>query len=121
MFANSITLADSASANKSFTKVSNDTDEAIFIDSATTMAAPRLITVKHTMAKPGAPSAVDRHLVSFQHTVLDAANKPVTCTVNFTVNMPRGTVTRTNVDDLVAFAKNFFTTGNVTSLLNGEV
>lgn len=121
MFATSVNINDAAAAAKTFTKVSNDVDEANFLDSSTTLSAPRALSIKHTMAKSGNVSGVDRHLVSFQHTVLDAANKPITATVNVTLAVPRATITRTNVDDLIAFAKNFFTTSNTTSLLNGEV
>lgn len=120
MFATSLTLADSASANKTFNKINNDVDQVLFMDSATSLATPRKIQIKHTLAKDGV-NGVDRHLVSFSVISLDASNKPVSATVNVTIAMPRSVITRTQLDDLVAFAKNFLSTTNVTAVLNGEV
>lgn len=58
------------------------------IDTASTLAQPRVHQVKHKASGKG-PSAVDNHLLSVVDTKMDAENATSTAIVNWTVNVPR--------------------------------
>ena len=120
----SITIADSAAANKTFVTIAPPPGATgtVRIDNTTTLAAPRLMTIKHTSAKEG-DTVMDRHLLSFSVQKLNALGKPAKpVIVNFTVAIPRdSTYNSTDTNDLVAFLKNeLAVSGLVTSLLLGE-
>lgn len=121
MYSTSITLKNKALADVVFNKISSTATESTFLDASTTLSAPRRVIVKHTMAKDGV-EGVDRHLISVPVTKLDASNKPKVLTVNLSVQAPRGVITRADIDDALALAKNMVgTDALVTQLLNGEV
>lgn len=104
MAGKSFTVADTAAANKTFTPTILVAGGSQY---AETTSPFRVATIKHTMPNLGQTGAVDKHLVQFQHMVPDALGKPVFATVNITVQFPRNTVSRANLNDLLAFAKNF--------------
>lgn len=119
MFASTITINDSAAAAKSFVQV-NTQDGTRRLDNGTSLSAPRAMLIKHTSSGAGS-KVVDRHLLSFTHTLVDSAGIPYTATANLTIAVPRNsTVTATNVKDLWYFIKNFLTDANLTSVLLGE-
>lgn len=121
-FSSSLVIADGQSTpvDRTFVLTSQDATNSTRIDNSTTLTAPRIMQIKHSVQKLQNGDVVDRHLVSFSHTVLDAANVPHTLVGNLTLAVPRSTITRANVDDVVAFLKNFTTSSDITSLLIGE-
>jgi hypothetical protein len=72
------------------------------IDTASTLAEPKLLVVKHSVSGAGA-AAIDRHLVQCSVTKLNSAGVPRTGTVNLTVAMPRDTIiTTAEIEDCIA-------------------
>lgn len=121
MLATTLTLADAAAANKSFVQNKLDSTGSDRIDTTTTLAAPRLMSIRHTTTGKGA-TAVDRHLIQFVHNEVDSNGVPVAVVVNTTVQVPRSsTISRAEIDDLLAFTKNFLAvTANVDAILRNE-
>ena len=68
-----------------------------------------------------APDGSDRHLVKFTKLVMDSNLRPRTAVLNVTLAVPRVGITRTNVDDLIAEAKEFLVTANVDRIMRGEL
>lgn len=121
MFATSLTLKNYSNVDTVFNKLSSSNTESVFLDASTTLSAPRRLSIKHQMAKDGVVGR-DRHLVQVATTKLDAANNPKQVIINISVQADRAVITRSDVDDALALAKNALgTTGLVTQLLNGEV
>lgn len=119
-FSSSLSINDSAAAAKSFVLISQNGQDSERIDSASTATQPRKLAIRHTVQGKGV-AAVDRHLVQFSDTKLDAAGNPVTAVVNLTIAVPRSsTITATNIKDLWYFVKNFVTDANLDSLKLGE-
>lgn len=130
MFASDIALDGATGTESTFKLISQSAGESTRIDSSTTLAEPKLMTVKHTVTGKGA-AAVDRHLLQFSLTKNDAAGLPKVCVVNFTVAVPRSTITTAEVKDLAAYAVDFISDGgfsgsgfagttNIGGLLIGE-
>jgi len=122
MYADNIVIADNAAANKTFVKVSQNSQESVRLDNSTTLAAPRKMTIRHSAGVQGkARELVDRHNVVFSKDRLSSTGNPVTSTVSLAVGIPRDSAASGDVDDLVAFLKNWIGVGaNVTSLKLGE-
>jgi len=115
-----LSIADHSAATKTFVSVSPIVGGSNRLDSSSTLAAPRTMSIRHTSTGKGS-SAVDRHLVQFQTTKVDASGNPYTATVNLTIAMARsGAVTSADVLDMISFIKNFLTDANVGSILIGE-
>jgi hypothetical protein len=71
------------------------------IDQASTLTAPNNLVIKHSRTGNGA-NAVDRHLVQFTRTELDALGLARTAVVNLTIAVPQSTVfSSTEVLDMV--------------------
>jgi hypothetical protein len=122
-FANDIVIADAAAANKTFKLISLTDGNSSRIDSASNLTTPRSMFIKHQIAGSKANGNIsDRHLVSFSATYLDGSNKEQTAVLNFTLQVPRSTaVSRTNVNDLIAFLRNWLgVSTNVDGLLINE-
>lgn len=122
-FSNDIVIADAAAANKTFKLISLTDGNSSRIDSASNLTTPRSMFIKHQTSGSKANGNIsDRHLVSFSATYLDGANKEQVAVLNLTVQVPRSTaVSRANVNDLIAFARNWFgVSANVDGLLINE-
>lgn len=121
MLSSNLSLNNAAAASKTFVLISQDGTGTVRVDNSTTASQPRKLTIRHTASGKGA-SAVDRHLLQFSTEKLDAAGNTHVATVNLTMAIPRASaITQTDIDDLVAFVKNFLAVGaNVTSLQLGE-
>jgi hypothetical protein len=122
-FASNLTINDSAAAAKVFAAVSIEGSETIRMDQSTTNLAPRTMIIRHAQSTDKLSKAVvDRHLLSFQHRVLDSNGVPFVQTGNFTLFTPRASViTRADTDHLIAFIRNFMgVTENVDSFLRNE-
>lgn len=117
----SIVIADSAAANKTFVQNKLDGSGSERMDITSNLTNPRILRISHTSTGKGV-DAIDRHLLQFSTTETDVNGKQVTCVVNTTLSVPRNsTISRTDIDDLLAFSKNFLgVTDNVDALLRNE-
>lgn len=114
-----IVLKDAAAANVSMLRLAADLVKSKYIDSASALATPRTAEITHTVST--SPNGVDRHLLKFQKTALDANSKPQTLTMTQTLTVPRQGIVRADVNDLIAMAKEFWTTGNTDKMLRNEI
>lgn len=90
-----------------YTLQGNSTTEASYIDTTSSLSAPRKAIVSHQL-KPTGSQGSDRHQVLFQSVVLDANNVPHTISVNMMLTVPRATVaTDTLVLDAIAATVNY--------------
>lgn len=129
MFANDLVLDGASGADTTYRLQSYDGNGGSRrIDTATTLAAPSVLTIKHSTSGKGT-AAIDRHLVQIQKTITGSQG-PVTLTCNFTVAVPRDVaVTPTIVKDAIVNIVDLLTDGqiasvattaNIDSLLRGE-
>lgn len=96
-------------------------DGTQYVDPSTSLATPRLATVKHTIPSVASAAAIDRHYVQFQQTVYDANGKAFQASVAISVVLPRTVVTPAQYADLRAFAKNFLTSDTImNALITGD-
>lgn len=126
-----LTLDGTTGTEASFVLQTTDSTGARRINSATTLAAPESLIIKHSKSGSGA-NAVDRHLVQFSRTELDSAGVPRTAIVNFTMAVPQSSVfTTSEITDLASYLVDLITDGgfsgtgmvgttNITALLRGE-
>jgi len=119
-------------SNQTYALIGADAVSSKRIDTASTLAEPKLLAVKHSTAGVGA-AAVDRHLVQVTTTKTNTAGVPRTGTVNMTIAMPRDVViTENDILDCVAnivslvcggafsATTGFSSTTAITQLLRGE-
>jgi hypothetical protein len=128
-FANTLVLDAASGADVTYVRRSSDANGSSYIDQATTLVAPGILSIRHSLQGKGS-DAIDRHLVQLARTVVDANGRSVVLTVNFTVAVPRNTaVTPTIVKDAITNVLDFFTDGaiatlatsaNIDALLRGE-
>lgn len=101
-FTDTLTLDDASGDDTVYVKLSQDSTGTRRLNSASTSAEPSALVIKHTSSGAGV-NAVDRHLVQFSQTKLDANDIPRSAIVNFTMAVPRATViTSAMVIDLVS-------------------
>jgi hypothetical protein len=129
-FTTTLTLDDASGDAVAYTTVSNGVDGVKRLDVASTLAAPGIMQIKHSVNGSGA-NAIDRHLVQFSRTA-DSSGVPRTAVVNLTLAIPRDAViTNGMVADLVSNLIDFIADGtfgdsgiggvtNLTALLRGE-
>jgi bifunctional N-acetylglucosamine-1-phosphate-uridyltransferase/glucosamine-1-phosphate-acetyltransferase GlmU-like protein len=120
-FSSDIALNDASAASKTFREIQSP-DGSLRLDTSSTLAEPRTLSIKHQTQTGKDGRVTDKHLISFTQVKNDSVTGPASSVVNMTIAMPRtGPITRAMVDDLIAFVKNLLTTTNVTALLNNEV
>lgn len=121
MFASTITINDRVPAAKDFKQISLEDFGSVRIDSSTTNLAPRKMAIRHSTSGKGV-DLVDRHLLQFSTVKVDTSGIARTLVANVTLAVPRSSaVVRTDIDDLVAFIRNWLNvTANVDGLLIGE-
>lgn len=118
-FTPDITVKDAANADVIYSYVSSSGNKTIRKDISRPIETPRVFTISHEVAGAGA-SAVDRHLVRFDQTELDADGvTAATGSVHLVLTVPRKVVTSTVISDLVAQIKNYLTSDNVSKVLAG--
>lgn len=88
MLADTLTLIDQNDSSVEFVKVSQDTSGTVRLHSASTLAEPHRLIIKHSVSGKGT-QAVDRHLVQITRTKVNASGVLVTSTINLTFNVPR--------------------------------
>lgn len=128
MFTATQTLDDASGDDIVYALVNQDGTGTRRLDTASNLAYPGLLAIKHSVNGSGA-GAVDRHLVQVSRTV-DATSGPKTAVVNFTISAPRDTaITNQLVYDAVANLIDFLVDGglatpmgttNLAALLRGE-
>lgn len=109
-----LVLKNEAAASRTFTTVNVNGTGVTRLDSATTIQLPTKMIVNHTQSGAG-DAVVDRHLVQFSRTELDANGMPYTTVVNLTMAVPRRSVGNVTVKDLLAHIKDLIDTGGVAS------
>lgn len=123
-----VTIADAGAVNRNFVlqDVTPQGGGKQRINDATTIQTPQLLIVRHqptgaSDSAPVNPGGQDRHNLLWSTdirtaTTLERASLSVVLTVS------RNTaVTRTHVNDLIAYMRNFFNvTGNVDAILRNE-
>lgn len=81
--------------------------EAQYMDASSSLSAPRIIKVGHTL-KPTGSKGSDRHHVLAQCVVMDANNVPYTISATITWTIPRASVvTDTLAKDVLSAAVNY--------------
>lgn len=127
MFSGTITVDDASGDDVSYALVNQDSTGSRRLDVASTLAAPGLLSIKHSVSGKG-KAAVDRHLVQLSRTITSSPQDAVLI-ANFTLAVPRDTVVTSQiVHDTVANLLDFLmngelatlTTTNIDSLLRGE-
>lgn len=129
-FAADIVLDDADGTDITYRRVGTSDSGSKWIDIATNLSAPAFMEILHSTSGKGA-DAIDRHLVRFTRTVVDASSVPRTLTVNFTLAVPRSVaITSQIVYDQVSNLMDLLSnqvlttvmtdTGAVASLLRGE-
>ncbi len=121
MFSDPLTLADASATNKTFYTIGFGPSSTIRSETARTPDKPRTLQISHekTKGSNGSPS-VARHLVKASSTDKDADGVYHTCTAHVVITTPADFDGETSIQDLVAFLKNFLSSGNVSSLLDGQ-
>jgi hypothetical protein len=113
--ANDLVLDDVSGDDVTYRLASQDAGGSRRIDVATTLQNPGLLVIKHSTTGKGS-AMVDRHLVSISRT-LATTTGPQTCTVNFTMAIPRAVeVTPTIVKDAVVNLVDLLVDGQITSV-----
>lgn len=101
-FTDTLTLDDASGDATTYVLLSQDATGTRRLNSASTSAEPSALVIKHSSSGSGV-NAVDRHLVQFSITKLDANDIPRSGIVNFTLAVPRATViTSAMIIDLVS-------------------
>lgn len=116
MSGKSFSVNNAAASAKTFTPTVPLKDGQQYVESSTPLTAPRMATIKHTIGSPTQSSAVDRHYVQFTKTVYDSLGKAFQASLGVSLVIPRTNIVASDVDDLVAFAKNLL--GDAT-IMNG--
>lgn len=126
-FADPLVLDDASGDDVTYNLTSQGQGGTTRLDAATTLAAPALFKIQHSVTGKGR-AAVDRHLVQCTRTLADTSNE-ATLTVNFTISAPRSALITDQIvydqvanllDFLMAGGLSTLTTTNIQKLLRGE-
>jgi hypothetical protein len=114
------TLDDASGDDITYVLVKQDGTGSVRLNSATTLALPENLSIKHSVSGKGS-AAVDRHLVQIVKTI-SASPEPVVLTVNFTLAVPRNSaVTSQIVYDAIAPLIDFLMSGGLTTLTTTNI
>lgn len=109
-------VSDGVAAH-TFDEIVRDASGTVRSDADRPRSAPRLLTIKHTMAGPNSKGAkVDRHLVSVSDTTV-TDGVPATATVNLSIVVPQTFTGDIGKDFSIASG---FLYENLASILRGE-
>lgn len=124
MLASNLVLADHAPTNRTFVAVSSVDGSTVRIDNSTSAITPRKMKISHGSASytnKGMKFGLDRRLVGFSLSKADTDGLIHTGSFNTVLQVPQLSLfTEGEIQHLVAFAKNFFSDANLTSILLGE-
>lgn len=115
-----VVIADSSSANVTFSATSVSGGKAEYADSSRSIDSPRILTVNHQDAGSGSAKR-RRHLVRFDRTEVDAEGNTGTATVYAVIDVSNKVVTAAQAYDCVVLLKNLLTEANVTKVLSGQI
>lgn len=127
MFSGTIVVDDASGDDISYALVNQDATGSRRLDVASTLAAPGLLSIKHSVSGKG-KAAVDRHLVQLSRTITSSPQDAVLI-ANFTLAVPRDTVVTAQIvydtvanifDFLMSGGLTTLTTTNIDALLRGE-
>lgn len=113
MAGKSFSVNNAAAASITFNPTITLKDGVQYIDSSSSLSAPRLCVVKHTIPDTKTALVSDRHYVQFSKTLYDANGQPFTAKVATTVDIPRTVVSSADVADLRAFVKNLLASDTI--------
>lgn len=123
MFASTLTINNGAATPvaKSFVQVVLNPTGSVRQDSSSTVTSPVRMIINHATQGKGA-DIIDRHLLQFTTARPNSLGVNRTLTTNFVLAVPRDSIiTATDVNDHVAFVRNYLATaGVVAGLLIGE-
>ena len=95
----------------------NSSDGASYIDATSSLSAPRMVKVSHSL-KPIGSTGSDRHTVLAQAVVLDANNLPQTMSASLTWTIPRSSVVSDTLSkDVLAALVNYLAISGVKDAL----
>jgi len=110
-----LTLDNATGTEATFALQGRDTSGARRIDTASSLATPQTLVIKHSKSGVG-QNAVDRHLVQLSRTELDSNGIARTAIVNFTMAVPQSTVfSSTEILDLCGYLVDLITDGGWTA------
>lgn len=117
--ASSFSVANAAATAKTFTPSIAVSGGTQYVGADSTGPAPQQALIKHTFGLSSGKN--DKHLLQFTQSRIDSATaKAGKVTVNVTITIPPVGATQSDLDDAIAFAKNFLESSTlVAGLENG--
>jgi len=120
MFAFDITLAGDSSSTRTYSLKSVVEGSSLRGAATAPLNAPETLSIKNQKSSRGG-IPLDRHLVRFDLTKINASGAPVTASVYQTMEVPEDSVfTAAIIKDMRTQMINFMSDANVAKLLNGE-
>lgn len=114
------TVNDSTSTGRLFSPGEALPGSQTYICATSVPAAPVRAVVKHTFGIPNGKS--DKHLLQFSTSRASAEGQYGTTTVNITIAVPAVGATSIDVDNCIAYARNFLAdAGRLSELMNGII
>lgn len=120
-FPATITLKDAAAASAVFNRLRSDSNKVDYALASSTLQEPVMLRIGQQPA--ASPTGVNRHLAKFHRIKMDAASKKtVPLVMNVTISRPLDLVAEADVNDLCAYACEFFKSPTlVAAFLRGEL
>lgn len=122
-----LALLDSANVSRLFSLTRYTANGSVRTDRSRGASNPRVLNISHSSSAKktlnGQEMFIDRHLVQFIDTTVDALNNPVPCTLNLTLQVPRlPVILPATTSDLIMLARNFVaTSGAMDMIIRGEI
>lgn len=113
------TVADSTTADRLFSPGVALPGSQTYVCSTSAPTVPVKAVVKHTFGIPNGKS--DKHLLQFTTTRASAEGQYGTVTVNITINVPAVGASALDVDNCIAYAKNFLNNAALLSELRNGI
>lgn len=113
------TVADSTATDRLFSPGEALPGSQTYVCATSVPAVPVKAVVKHTFGIPNGKS--DKHLLQFTTSRASAEGQYGTATVNITITTPAVGATSTDVDNCVAFAKDFLGDATLMSELKNGI
>lgn len=117
--AQNFSVANAAGTAKAFVPGQSVSGGTVYIGADSTGPAPQQALIKHTFGLSAGKN--DKHLLQFTQSRIDSVTaKTGKVTVNVTITIPPVGATAADLNDAIAFAKNFLGTSSLVSgLENG--
>ncbi len=119
MAQNSFNVNNAAGSAVGFSLQSQDSKEARYINTATSLAAPQACIISHDI-KPNGVKGTDKHIIKFSTTVVDSLGVQQTVIASLMLSVSRSSsITDTMCKDVASFVRNFATDAVVLQLVDG--